>query len=74
MAFDLRRRQAAPLGGSAANTQNPSLHLRDDPFMRRELGLQEACKAAVSIGLGKPRGDGEGIMLIAGAVGTGVPA
>ena len=42
--------------------------------MRRELGLQEASKAAVLVRLGKPRGDGVSIMLIAGAVGAGVSA
>jgi len=34
--------------------------------------MQEARKGPVSISLGKPGGDGEGIMLIAGAVGAGV--
>ena len=34
--------------------------------------MQEASKAAVLVRLGKPRGDGVSIMLIAGAVGAGV--
>ena len=34
--------------------------------------MKEARKGPVSISLGKPGGDGEGIMLIAGAVGAGV--
>jgi hypothetical protein len=72
VALNLRRRQVAPLGGRTANTQNPSLHLRDGFFLRRQVWLQEACKAAVPVRLGKPGGDGEGIMLIAGAVGAGV--
>ena len=72
VALNLRRGQVAPLGGRTANTQNPSLHLRDDLFLRCQIGLQEASEAAVSVRLGKPGGDGEGIMLIAGAVGAGV--
>jgi hypothetical protein len=34
--------------------------------------MQEARKGPVSISLGKPGGDGEGIMLIPGAFGAGV--
>ena len=72
VALNLHRRQVAPLGGRTANTQNPSLHLRDGFFLWRQVWLQEACKAAIPIGVGKPGGDGEGIMLIAGAVGAEV--
>ena len=74
MALNLRRGQVAPLSGRTTNTQNPAFHLRDDPFLWREVWIQEARKGPVSISLGKPGGDGEGIMLIAGAVGAEVGA
>ena len=72
VALYLQSGQVVLLSGRTTDTQNPSLHLRDGPFVRREVWMQEARKGPVSISLGKPGGDREGIMLIPGAVSAGV--
>ena len=72
IALNLRRGQVAPLSGRTTNTQNPAFHLRDDLFLWCQVWMQETRKGPVSISLGKPGRDGEGIMLIAGAVSAGV--
>ena len=58
---------ALPFSDQPRNAENPAFGLRHGAFGRRQVWIEECGDAAAPIGVGKPSGDGIGIVLIRGA-------